>query len=55
MLIVDDNCYIGNLGDSRAVLSQGGGASRMSLTRDHKPCDKNEQKRVTDAGGKVYQ
>ncbi len=55
MMIVDDNCYICNLGDSRAILSQGGGASRIALTRDHKPCEKLEQKRITEAGGKVYQ
>lgn len=55
MMIVDDNCYICNLGDSRAILSQGGGTTRIALTRDHKPSEKLEQKRITEAGGKVYQ
>jgi protein phosphatase 2C family protein 2/3 len=55
LLVVDETCYICNLGDSRAILSQSGGASRMALTRDHKPSDKLEQKRVIDGGGKVYQ
>lgn len=55
MLTIDDNCYICNIGDSRAVISQNGGASRFALTRDHKPNDKMEQKRIVDAGGSVYQ
>jgi len=55
MLFVDDSCYICNLGDSRAILSQSSGNSIFPLTRDHKPCDKQEQKRILDAGGKVYQ
>ena len=48
-------CYIANVGDSRAIISQNDGNSRYSLTRDHKPSDKLEQKRITEAGGKVYQ
>jgi len=55
MLFVDDTCYVCNLGDSRAVLSQSSGSSIFPLTRDHKPCDKQEQKRILEAGGKVYQ
>jgi len=55
LLIIDDMCYVANVGDSRAILSQNGGVGKYSLTRDHKPCDKMEQKRITDAGGKVYQ
>jgi protein phosphatase PTC2/3 len=55
MMIVDDNCYICNLGDSRAILSQGSGQTRIALTRDHKPSEKLEQKRIQEAGGKVYQ
>jgi protein phosphatase 2C family protein 2/3 len=55
LLIIDETCYICNLGDSRAILSQNNGASRIALTRDHKPSDKQEQRRIIDAGGKVYQ
>ena len=54
LLIIDDTCYICNLGDSRAILSQQNGNSRIALTRDHKPSDKQEQRRIIDAGGKVY-
>ena len=42
VMVVDDTCYLCNLGDSRAVLSQNSGQSRMPLTRDHKPSDKFE-------------
>ena len=39
-LIVEDTCYIANVGDSRAVLSENNGAKTIELTRDHKPNDK---------------
>ncbi len=55
LLFVDDICYICNLGDCRAIVSQNLGASVFSLTRDHKPDDKQEHKRITEAGGQVYQ
>lgn len=47
--------YIGNVGDSRAILSQNFGREVTSLTRDHKPSDPLEKKRILQAGGKVYQ
>ena len=40
-----------NAGDARAVLSRGGKAVR--LTYDHKGNDKQEAKRIMDAGGFV--
>jgi len=55
MILVDDTCYICNVGDSRAVSSQNYGNIARALSRDHKPSDKLEQKRILDAGGKVYQ
>jgi len=55
LLIVDDTLYICNLGDSRAVMSQQSGNSVYALTRDHKPSDPQELRRVIDGGGKVYQ
>jgi hypothetical protein len=27
----------------------------MDLSRDHKPTDENEEKRVKDGGGRIYQ
>jgi len=43
--------YVGNAGDSRAVLSEDGEAIQMS--DDHKPVNPGEQKRIQDAGGFV--
>jgi protein phosphatase PTC2/3 len=52
---IDDVCYIANVGDSRALMSADGGNYIIELSRDHKPNDEEEQKRITEAGGKIYQ
>lgn len=44
-------CFSANVGDSRALLSGSGGAKIYPLSRDHKPSDENERKRIIDAGG----
>lgn len=54
-MTLDETIYIANLGDSRAVVSLHGGSLVMPLTRDHKPNDKQEQKRIEMAGGRIYQ
>ena len=43
-----------NVGDSRAILSADHGENLYVLTRDHKPNDPEEMKRIVDNGGKVY-
>jgi protein phosphatase PTC2/3 len=48
-------CYVANVGDSRAFLSMEGGSRLMPLSRDHKPSEENEKKRILDGGGKIYQ
>jgi protein phosphatase PTC2/3 len=53
-LFIDDMCYIINVGDSRALMSANGGLYTVALSRDHKPNDEHETKRINDNGGKVY-
>ena len=53
-LVVGNDCFIANLGDSRAVLSTCKGKPLYSLSRDHKPTDSNEQARILKEGGKIY-
>jgi len=54
-VIVGETCYIVNVGDSRAVMSGEGGAKVYHLSEDHKPSEESEQKRIIEAGGKIYQ
>ena len=42
-LLVDEICYIANLGDSRAIMSTEKGKMAFNLSRDHRPCDSREQ------------
>lgn len=51
VLIVEDMCYVANVGDSRALLSSDQGQKLYSLSRDHKPNDDLEKKRIIEAGG----
>ena len=53
-LIINDTLYSINLGDSRALYSRDGGKNLFQITRDHKPNDEREQKRIEKNGGKVY-
>jgi protein phosphatase 1L len=54
MALIKNKClYVGNIGDSRAVLSHQGQA--VALSSDHKPTRADELKRITDAGGFVTQ
>ena len=45
--------YTANLGDCRAVLCRG--CTAMRLTNDHRPDRKDEQRRIKEAGGGVFQ
>jgi hypothetical protein len=54
-MVLDNICYIANVGDSRAILSLNNGKSSRVLTKDHKPNDKDEEQRITSNGGKIYQ
>ena len=52
-LIIEDMIYVANVGDSRAVLSTGGGGQTVEMSKDHKPYD--EKSRIQDSGGRIYQ
>eukprot|EP00026_Physarum_polycephalum_P011024 Phypoly_transcript_11215.p1 GENE.Phypoly_transcript_11215~~Phypoly_transcript_11215.p1 ORF type:complete len:309 (+),score=46.56 Phypoly_transcript_11215:260-1186(+) len=66
-IIVEDNLYIGHLGDSRAVLgvqdkplthhsaSHHLPVRAVRISRDHRPDDPDERKRIIEAGGVVAQ
>ena len=54
-LIVDHTCYIANVGDSRAVLSEDAGRTITPLSEDHKPNNPTEFDRIYKNGGNVYQ
>ena len=55
MIVIDDMCHIANLGDSRALLSEGYGKRFYQITKDHKPDEDNEKKRILENGGRIYQ
>ena len=55
LLLVDNNIYIANLGDSRCLISLKNGTIQKSVTRDHKPDKDYEKKRIIFNGGKIYQ
>eukprot|EP00347_Sterkiella_histriomuscorum_P023809 403333314 len=55
VMIVDDTVYTANVGDSRAIMSMNNGQKSDSLTRDHKPSEDFEKKRIIANGGQLYQ
>lgn len=54
VVIIDDMCYVANVGDSRSIMSTQGGKVVYQLSKDHKPSDPSERDRVIDSGGKIY-
>lgn len=54
-LVVEEFCYIANLGDSRIIASYYGGTRTRALSTDMKPSLDSEQMRISKAGGKLYQ
>ena len=54
-IILDDDCYIANVGDSRAIMSTNAGTKMIVLSTDHKPNNEDEKKRIISEGGKIYQ
>ncbi|MCQ2818234.1 MAG: protein phosphatase 2C domain-containing protein [archaeon] len=55
VLIIEQRCYVVNVGDSRAILSRNNGLKISALSKDHRPGEKSEYDRIIKAGGKIYQ
>ena len=54
MIIINNYLFSINLGDSRALYSYDTGKYVYQITRDHKPNDEIERRRIENAGGKVF-
>lgn len=54
-MTVEKECYIANVGDSRALLSADSGMRLFDLSQDHRPNEEAEFYRIQDNGGQVYQ
>jgi protein phosphatase 2C family protein 2/3 len=55
VIVMDSICYVANLGDSRALLSEGASRRIFQITQDHKPNDPEEKERINKNGGYIYQ
>ena len=55
LLIINNEVYIGNVGDSRCIGSFNNGKNKRDITRDHKPNTPYERERIIANGGQIYQ
>ena len=55
LLIINNDVYIGNVGDSRCIGSFNNGKIQRDITRDHKPNTPYEKERIIENGGQIYQ
>ena len=55
VLIVGKECYVANVGDSRAIMSADKGKKLFLLSRDHRPNEDYEVQRIVKNGGGIYQ
>ena len=53
-MTVNDDLYVLNVGDSRAIGSKNFGQYALDLSEDHKPSELFEFKRIEAAGGYIY-
>ena len=53
-MTLNDDVYIINVGDSRAIGSRNAGAIAVDLSQDHKPSEASEFNRIEAAGGHIY-
>ena len=54
VMVINDDIFIVNVGDSRAVASKNEGKEALAITSDHKPTEPREFERIIRNGGKVY-
>ena len=54
VMTFNDDLYVINVGDSRAIGSKNNGAVALDLSEDHKPGEESEFRRIEAAGGHVY-
>ena len=54
VLIVENECFVANVGDSRAIMSADKGKKLFLLSRDHRPNEEYEQTRIVSNGGQIY-
>jgi protein phosphatase 2C family protein 2/3 len=54
LIIFDNKIYLANIGDSRAIMSMGGGTKVRQLTTDQKPDNLKEFERAIKNGSKIY-
>ena len=55
VLTVGKECYVANVGDSRAIMSADRGKKLFLLSRDHRPNEDYEVQRIVKNGGGIYQ
>lgn len=51
LLCVENECYVANVGDSRAIMSADAGRKLFLLSRDHRPTEETEVARIVANGG----
>ena len=51
VLTVETECYIANVGDSRAIMSSESGMRVYDLSQDHRPNEEAEFYRIQNNGG----
>ena len=54
VMTFNDDLYVINVGDSRAIGSKNNGAVALDLSEDHKPGEESELRRIEAAGGHIY-
>ena len=54
ILMIGDDVYVANTGDSRAIMSTHQGSKFVSISNDHKPSEEPERIRILKGGGQVY-